>query len=219
MSRLLSLALLAGIPTVALVGCSSEPKTSTQRQDLNADARAVLARAEARDSTLRPMLDAAPGYAVFPKTGEAGAIVGAGYGKGVLFERGVIVGYCDLTQTSIGAELGSEQFAEIIVFKTHFALQDFKNGDTNFGTLASTVAIKEGSAASTSFDKDIAVFSMAEKGLEIQASLSGQTFRYTPIESMEAKPAGAKMGPESSEDETDVRDLGSGTRVTTPGEE
>lgn len=220
MSRVLALALLAGVPTIALVGCSTAPKTSEEKYDLKSEAQAALMRAESKDSTLKPTLDDSAGYAVFPNAGKGGLIVGGGYGQGVVYENGMPVGYCDLTQASVGAEIGGQTFTEIIVFKTPFALQNFKNGNTTFGTQATAVAVKEGAAAQSAFTDDIAVFTFAEQGLQAQASLASQTFRYTPIESaeMNVQPAGAKMAPETPSD-TDIQDQGSGFRVTTPAEQ
>lgn len=197
MSRVLSLALLAGIPTIALVGCSTAPQTSAEKQDLKYDSQMAVQRAESRDSTLQPLLARSAGYAVFPNAGKGGLIVGGGYGKGVVYENGIAVGYCDMTLGSVGAEIGGQEFSQIIVFDNTVALDSFKSGNFTFGADATAIAVEEGAASKAIFKNDVSVFTYAEKGLQAQASLSGQSFRYTPIGGeMTAQPAGAKMTPE-----------------------
>ena len=71
-----------------------------------ANAANSLARAQANDSTLAVVLSRAPAYAVFPTVGKGAVGVGAAYGRGVLYENGVMTGYCDMTQASIGLALG-----------------------------------------------------------------------------------------------------------------
>ena len=132
-SGLLSLALLAGVPAVAMVGCSTAPKSVSDQQELDNSAQTALSDAIRRDPSLRQTLDRSAGYAVFPKYGEGGFVVGGGYGKGVLYERGVPVGYCDVSSVSAGAKIGGQSYAEIIVFQTAKPLADFKNGTFAFG--------------------------------------------------------------------------------------
>ena len=157
--------------------------------DLKSTAQTRLAEATNTDPTLRPVLDSAAGYAVIPEAGRAGLVVGGGYGKGVLYEGGRIVGYCDMTLASAGAEIGGKQFTEIIIFRTPGALQRFKDGQFTFRGDASAVAVKSGAAANTQFQDDTAVYVYNQEGLMADASLGAQSFRYTPSEI--AQPAAA----------------------------
>ena len=118
---------LAGIPVAGLVGCSTAPKTSAERLDLKADADRVMAEAQRTDPTLRDFMARSAGYAVFPDAGKGGFIAGGGYGKGVLYEHGVMIGYCDMTQGTFGAQIGGQSFAEILCFETPEKLNQFKD--------------------------------------------------------------------------------------------
>ena len=80
-----------------------------------------------------------------------------------------------------GAEIGGQEFSQIIVFQTPAALQSFKNGTTDFGAEATAIAVEEGAASKSMFKDNVAVFTYAEKGLQVQASLAGQKFNYQPI--------------------------------------
>ena len=174
------------------VGCSTAPKTPSDRQALINAADAKLSEATTTDPTLRPVLDSAAGYAVFPEAGRGGVVVGGGYGKGVLYQNQRIIGYCDMSLASAGAELGGKQFTEIIVFKTPNALEKFKQGQFAFRADASAVALKSGAAANTEFKDNTAVYVMSQKGLMVDASLGAQSFTYEPAAEI-AQPAGGRM--------------------------
>jgi len=46
--------------------------------------------------------------------------------------QGEFVGYCDLTQASIGLQLGGQTYTEIIVFENRDAVDQFKSGKLAF---------------------------------------------------------------------------------------
>lgn len=197
MTRGVILLALAGIPVAALVGCSTAPQTHTERMDLKAQADQVVAQAQRTDPTLRDVLASSAGYAVFPEAGKGGFIVGAGYGKGVVYQNGVAVGYCDMTQGSVGATIGGQSFTEIIVFKTPFALDQFKNGDFTLGADATAVALKAGAAANAQTRNNIVVFVTSQSGLMADASIAGQGFRYISATDLgsNVRQAGEKLPP------------------------
>jgi lipid-binding SYLF domain-containing protein len=135
---------------------------------------------KARDPGLGNLLDSAYGYAVFPDIGKGGVIVGAAYGRGVLYEHGHQVGYLELNQGSIGAQLGGQTFAELIVFRDRFAVERLKAGSFELGANASAVALQSGAAASAAFADGVAVFTLPHGGLMAELSVSGQKLNYQP---------------------------------------
>lgn len=165
---------------LALSACSTAPKSVEGKSDLRSDAARALAKAQQADPTLVPILDAAAGYAVFPSVGKGAAGVGGAYGKGVLYERGVVVGYCDLSQASIGFQLGGQAYTEIIAFENQQALNRFKQGRFQFDAQATAVALKSGAGANAKYADGVAVFTMDEAGLMYEASVGGQKFSYQP---------------------------------------
>jgi lipid-binding SYLF domain-containing protein len=172
-------ALLVGaLGLLALGACATAPSTVAGKADIEMEAAAALAKAQKADPTLVNIFDKAAGYAVFPSVGKGGAGVGGAYGKGVLYEQGVAVGYCDLSQATIGLQLGGQTYTEIIAFKTREAVANFKHGLFRFDAQATAVALKSGAAANAQFTNDVAVFTMDEKGLMFEASVGGQKFSY-----------------------------------------
>src|SRR4051794_16913261 len=80
--------------------------------DIDKDAAATLKRLEKKDPGLRRFLERAYGYAVFPRVGKAGLVVGGAYGRGVVFEQGEKVGYATMGRTSLGVDVGGDTFSE-----------------------------------------------------------------------------------------------------------
>jgi lipid-binding SYLF domain-containing protein len=151
----------------ALAACTTAPKSEAGKTDIRERASATLATAERNDPTLSPVLRAAKGYAVFPTIG-----------KGVLYEGGVFSGYCDLSQGSVGFQLGGQAYSEIICFATADALTLFKTGNFAFDAQATAVALKSGAGANAKYSNGVTVFTMDESGLMFEASVGGQKFTY-----------------------------------------
>ena len=186
------------IATITLVafaltaGCSTVPKGEKARSELQTDADRTLAELKQADPSLASVLDGSEGYAVFPAIGKGGFIVGGGYGRGTLYEDGKMVGYTDMKHGAVGALIGGQSFAELIVFQTQEALSSFKSGNFSFGATANAVALDKGAAAATSFKDGVAVFTRPNKGLMAEASLSGQKFTYVPLSEAGEMPAPAE---------------------------
>lgn len=170
---------LAGtVVALALGACATAPVTVEGKADIEKDAATALTAAKAADSTLGPILNSSAGYAVFPTVGKAAAGFGGAYGKGVLYERGRAVGYCDLTQATVGMQLGGQTYSEIIAFETKDAVENFKQGNLNFAAQATAVALKSGAGANAKYKDGVAVFTMDEAGLMYEAAVGGQKFSY-----------------------------------------
>ena len=181
MSRTSTAFLLATLCALTLAtGCTTAPKTEEGKDKLEDQAATALAKAQHEDPGITNVLNSSVGYAVLPKVGKGGAGVGGAYGKGILYENGQPVGYCDMTQASIGAELGGQEYTELVVFKTPDALQNFKKGHVKFDAQASAVALKHGASENAKFHEGVAVFTFNEKGLMAEAAVGGQKFDYQP---------------------------------------
>jgi len=181
--KLLSVLCAATIAALPLAACSSTPtpKSAEKRADVKADAQAALNKAQADDPTLAARLDECQAYAVFPKVGKGAAGVGGAYGRGVLYEKGQAVGYCDLSQATIGAQLGAQTYTEIICFETPEAIARFKDGTFALDAQASAVAVKSGAGANARYQDGVAVLTRNETGLMAEAAVGGQKFRYQPL--------------------------------------
>ena len=178
MTRLLVFLIAASLLLLAMPGCSTAPKSVEGKANIESKAANAIDNAQKNDPSLSKFFREAVGCAVFPTVGKGAIGVGAAYGKGVLYENGTAVGYCDLSQASIGFQLGGQGYTEIIFFETSKALDHFKSGNYAFDAQASAVALKSGAGANAKYSGGVAVFTMDEAGLMYEASIGGQKFSY-----------------------------------------
>jgi lipid-binding SYLF domain-containing protein len=171
----------AAAGALVLAGCSTAPRTAEQQAQLTSRSETAVQLAKKTDPGLQKFFDTAAGYAVFPSVGKGAVGVGGAYGRGELFEGGQLVGYCTLTQATIGLALGGQKYTELIFFETKPALDRFKSGNFAFAAQASAVALKSGTSANARYSDGVAVFTMGEEGLMYEASIGGQKFNYQPI--------------------------------------
>jgi lipid-binding SYLF domain-containing protein len=164
------------------VGCATAPKTKAEKRSLIAEADATITTMTAKDPSLREVIDRAPGYVIVPDIGTAGAIVGGAYGRGVAYERGRPIGFAELNQASLGAQLGAQSYAQLIVFENEAALNRLKAGNIDFGAEASAVALKAGAGKGASFEGGMAVFQMPRGGLMAAAAINGQKINFEPMD-------------------------------------
>jgi lipid-binding SYLF domain-containing protein len=167
-----------GVFALCLAACATAPKSTSDRQDLGRDAQAALQDMTNRDPTLPDLLSRAEGYVVFPTIGKGGVIVGAAYGRGVLYERGRPVGYVELNQGSLGAQLGAQTFSELVVFMSRESIERLKRGTFSLGGEISAVALTTGAAAATDFRQDVAVFVKVKGGAMVGISVTGQQLNF-----------------------------------------
>jgi len=150
-------------------------------------------------SESKAFFSTAHGYAVFPTIGKGGIVVGAAHGDGRVYEKGKYVGDVSMTQLSVGAQLGGQAFSEIIFLQDKRAFDEFTKGEFEIGAEISAVAITAGVSAEattggtgagksitsdkaevkSTYQKGIAVFTVAKGGLMYEATVKGQKFTYT----------------------------------------
>jgi lipid-binding SYLF domain-containing protein len=166
---------------VTLSGCATAPAGPEGKAKLDRDVNTALARAKAQDPTLQAFLDKAHGYAIFPTITKGAAGVGGAYGKGEVFERGTKIGYCDLSQATIGLQLGGQTYTEIIAFENKDVLENFKRGKLRFAGQATAVALKAGAGSNAQYIDGVRVLTVSEEGFMVEAAIGGQTFSYQPL--------------------------------------
>ena len=163
---------------VGMTGCQTSPKTQEDKDDIEMRAESTIVMYKTLDPAIKTFFDSSKGYAVFPSIGKGGLGVGGAYGKGVLYEKDKVVGYCDLSQGSIGFQIGGQAYSEIIFFETSHTLHTFKAGEFAFAAQASGVAVKAGGSADASYTAGVAVFTRPQGGLMGEAAIGGQNFTY-----------------------------------------
>ena len=181
MMRTISRLAVVGLFCLGTIGCSTAPKSAVDQADLKTTSAQIIVTAQKSDPSLKPFFRTAAGYAVFPTVGKGGLIAGGAYGKGVLYEGGKPVGYCDMTQATLGLQAGGQAYTELLFFETPDVLRQFKSSEFTFNAQATAVALKSGAGANAKYANNIAVFTMDETGLMGEAAIGGQKFRYEPM--------------------------------------
>ena len=161
-----------------LVGCASAPTSRAEQDALLQEAAAAMQQMRAEDPALGEMVRRSYGYALFPKVTKGGLVVGGASGQGVVYEQARHVGYCDLSQASVGLQAGAQTFSELLLFEDKGALDRFKAGSLNFGADASAVVLQSGVATNATFVDGIAVVVRPISGAMLEASIGGQQFAY-----------------------------------------
>lgn len=175
-----TLCLFMALGMVGLTGCTSVPDTVEKKDILSAEVREAVAVFHEKDPTLERVMERSYGYAVIPKIIKGAFWVGGAYGNGQVFERGSMIGYCGMSQASLGFSFGGQYYREIICFRDRETLNKFKMGEFAFSAQVTGVVLTTGVASKSDYHNGVIVFIMAEKGLMIDASLGGQTFIFTP---------------------------------------
>jgi len=142
----------------------------------------AIANFKQKDPDMEIFFKEAYGYAVFPSVKKGGLGSGGAGGKGVVYEKGKLVGRATLAQATIGFQLGGQVFSEIIFFRDKAAIDRFKRERVEFSAQATAVAATAGAAATADYSNGVAVFTLAKVGLMYEASIGGQSFSYKPVE-------------------------------------
>jgi lipid-binding SYLF domain-containing protein len=147
------------------------------------------------DSSLKKVFDGAAGYVVFPNVGKGGLIFGGAHGNGLAFEKGKLIGQASLTQITVGAQIGGQEFSEVIFFETPQALERFKESKIEMSAQVSAVAAAEGVSENAKYVDGVMVFTRAKQGLMAEASVGGQKFKFKALAEPPPKEPPAKEPP------------------------
>ena len=124
-------------------------------------------------------------FAVFPRLKRFSALAGWASGHGILVEEGQFTGHVRQRRFSLGFQLGYQRQGQILLFRDARAVREFKENRINFTPQASFHASKPRRAADASFSPRVAVLSISEKGLSVDAAIGGSKYRFTPVEASE----------------------------------
>jgi lipid-binding SYLF domain-containing protein len=135
----------------------------------------------ASDPSMNTFFTKSYGYAIFPKMGKGGLIIGGSGGNGAVYEKEAAIGTAKMAQVTIGAQVGGQSYREIIFFETKEALQRFKDNKVEFSSQLSAIAVKSGASKDAKYADGVAVFTEGIGGLMAEASVGGQKFTYKPL--------------------------------------
>ncbi len=149
-----------------------------------AKAQQAIAEFKKNDPEINRFFKNSYGYAVFPSIGKGGIGVGGALGKGLVYQQGKLIGGSNLTQLTVGLQLGGQEYSEVIFFENADALNRFITKKYQLAAQASAVALKSGASANAKYTDGVAVFTLAKGGLMYEASLGGQKFKFIPPNKM-----------------------------------
>ena len=173
---------LAAAGMVSACGSTPNTGTSEDKEILHSRVNAAIMDFKTQDPSIQRFLDSAEAYAIFPHVVTGAVIVGGAHGHGEVYQKGTLVGYADVSQGSVGGQLGGELYAEFIFFQTEHSVVDFKFGTLpEFDARATAIAASRGAAATADYRRGVIIFTLPESGLMAQAAVGGQKFRYTPV--------------------------------------
>jgi lipid-binding SYLF domain-containing protein len=165
---------------IVLASCTTMPERPETRAVLSSEVKETIAIFKEKDPEIQRFIEKSYGYAVLPKVFKGAFWFGGAYGKGEVYEQSKMVGYCSMSQATLGFSLGGEFFREIIFFKDKNDLDVFKAEEYTFSAQVTGVAATIGAAAKANYKSGMAVFITTDTGLMVDVSLGGQQFKYAP---------------------------------------
>lgn len=150
-------------------------------EQLATDVRDAMERFSEKDKSFKATIKSLAGYAIFPEVAKGGFIVGGAAGRGEVYQGGKLVGHAKLSQGTIGAQIGGQKFAEIILFKNPSALKRFKKNRLELSAQATATAADQGAAAKAKYADGILILILPTAGLMAEASVGGQKLTFEPL--------------------------------------
>jgi lipid-binding SYLF domain-containing protein len=98
----------------------------------------------------------------------------------VLYQHGRSAGFVKLEQASIGAQIGAQTFAELLVLRDPVTVERLQRGEFALGADVGAVALTTGNLARAQFADGVRVFVLPRGGLMAELTLNGQRIEYQP---------------------------------------
>jgi lipid-binding SYLF domain-containing protein len=183
MERRVFLTRSAGALGVLALGAGCETTSPTpaentaKRREIDAGYESTLTRLYAQTRGSRELVRKAQGVLVFPSVLSAGIGVGGEYGEGELRSNDRIVGYYKVTTGSLGATLGVQTKAIILLFMTEPAYQQFLSSSGWTAGADASVALAsmgaDGAVDTRTVTAPVVGFVLTNNGLMFNLSLNG----------------------------------------------
>jgi lipid-binding SYLF domain-containing protein len=175
--------LISMTTTLLLAGLVISGQAAAQEakyRKIQGDVEEAIKAFKKADPGLEQTFTNAAGYAVFPNVGKGGLVFGGAHGLGYVYEADKLIGYASLTQVTFGAQIGGQEFSQVVFFETKAALEKFKQSQFTMNAQVSAVAAAEGASKNAKYVEGVMVFTHAKQGLMAEASVGGQKFKFTP---------------------------------------
>jgi lipid-binding SYLF domain-containing protein len=172
--------LKASAAAVCLAAVSCLAAESAKEKRFADDVRIAAEIFKSADWSIKKLFETAAGYALFPNVGKGGLVFGGAHGQGLVYEKGNSIGSASLTQVTFGAQIGGQEFSEVIFFETPEALGRFKDSKLEMSAQLCAVAAAEGAAKNAKYVNGVLIVTKVKSGLMAEASVGGQKFKFKP---------------------------------------
>jgi len=168
---------IAAAAAVTMLTLGTALSFAATKTDIDADVAKSLADFDALHPSNAGLAKQAAGMLVFPHITKGGVGVAGEFGEGVLKVKGKTVDYYSIGGGSVGLTLGLAKRAEIIMFMTQDALENFRHTDGwSIGADAGVTVVSKNAGAdydSLTHKTPIIAFAYGEKGLIGDLSVQG----------------------------------------------
>jgi lipid-binding SYLF domain-containing protein len=162
---------------LSLAAARPQPAAAASAVEIDAEVDAALARFYQEVPAAQDLAKQAKGILIFPRVVKAGFGVGGEYGEGALRVGAGSIGYYNIAGASIGFQIGVQARAEVLLFMTEKAFDQFRSSDGwEIGVDGSVTVIKVGVAGeidTTTIGDPVIGFVFGEEGLMANLSLEG----------------------------------------------
>jgi lipid-binding SYLF domain-containing protein len=168
------------LPALLLSAVVSSPASAASKAEIDAEIRASLGKLYEEYPEARELVAQAKGLLVFPQVLKAGFILGAEFGEGALLIGGRPIQYYRTTGLSLGLLAGAQGKAQVIMFMNDEVLATFRQSKGWEAGVDGTIAALEfgtgGTLSTRTIKAPIVGFVFDNRGLMVNASLSGSKF-------------------------------------------
>jgi lipid-binding SYLF domain-containing protein len=164
-----------------LISAAVFSQTNSKNKRIIKDSKLAKSEFIKADKLMSNLFDNAYGYTIFPNVGKGGLGVGGASGKGVVYQKGKIIGTAKLTQITVGFQAGGQSYREVIFFESEKDLNRFMENKIELSAQASAVAATEGASGNAKYVDGVMIFSQTKGGLMYEASIGGQTFKFRSL--------------------------------------
>lgn len=162
---------------IAIISVGAVTAHAATREEIDLYSQEALDELYAQSPAARELANRARAILVFPRVIKAGLVMGGEYGEGKLIVGGATSGYYSTASASIGFQAGAQRKAQVILFMTDDALQQFINADGWEAGVDGSVAVATfgtgGSIDSNTAQKPIIGFIFSNKGLMFNLTFEG----------------------------------------------
>ncbi len=164
----------------ALTGCTNLPASKKNTtSDLHTIQKLVSPFHQRHE--LSDFFAKAKGFAVLDSTFRAGAGFGGAYGAGWLIENEKITHKISHWQFLAGVDFGMQMYQQIVFFRTEEALATFRASTLEFAGQLNATALVWGDGRTAGYNPDVAVFTLVDGGLMLEASVGAHYYNLSPL--------------------------------------